>query len=75
MQPVAFPWQEKNDNADVGLSSGWRREAFMFLSLAMLSHNRFEQKSNEEVNEVWIFNQYLTPCLSMISNFLGSKNT
>lgn len=30
---VFFPWQEKNDSADVGLSSGWRRDAFVFLSL------------------------------------------
>lgn len=75
MQPVAFPWQEKNDSADVGLISGWRREAFVFLSLAILWHNGFEKKSHEEINKVWIFNQDLTPCLSMVSNFLGSENT
>lgn len=33
----------------------------------------FVQKSNEEVNEVWIFNQDLSPCL--VSNFLVSENT
>lgn len=33
------------------------------------------QKNNEEVNKLWIFNQDLNPCLTMVSNFLGSENT
>lgn len=71
MLPVAFAWQEKNSRADDGLGSGLEDGSFCAF-VTVLWHNRFEQKNNRELEEIWIFNHsIIPPFFCKIPNFLG----